>query len=65
MWAPGKADPLARGLLQIEGYLDRLGPDRGVLVLFDRRQDAAPIHERTVLETATTGKGHAIDVLRA
>jgi hypothetical protein len=65
VWAPGKKDPLAKGLEQLDGYLDRLGLDTGVLVLFDRRAEAAPLDERTRLEEARSPKGRAVTVLRA
>ncbi|MEZ4311529.1 MAG: ATP-binding protein [Polyangiaceae bacterium] len=64
VWPARKKDPLQRGLLQLEGYLDRLGLDRGYLVVFDRRPDAAPIEERTAFEQATTPKGYRVRVLR-
>ncbi|MBI5491099.1 MAG: ATP-binding protein [Deltaproteobacteria bacterium] len=65
VWAPGKPDPLSRGLEQLDGYLEGLGLDRGVLVIFDRRPDAAPIADRTRFEEAVSAKGRAITVLRA
>jgi DNA polymerase III delta prime subunit len=65
VWAPGKKDPLPKGLEQLDGYLDRLGLDAGVLVLFDRRAEAAPIDERTRFEEARTSKGRPVTVLRA
>ncbi|MFT3766909.1 MAG: AAA family ATPase [Minicystis sp.] len=65
VWAKGRPDPLARGLTQLEGYLDALGLDRGVLVIFDRRPEAKPIEERTKFEEAKTAKGYAVTVLRA
>ncbi|HSN99098.1 MAG TPA: hypothetical protein VLS89_12470, partial [Candidatus Nanopelagicales bacterium] len=64
VWAPGKKDPLAQGLAQLEGYLDRLGLSRGTLVIFDRRPEAAPIEERTRFEEASTAKGYEVKVLR-
>ena len=65
VWAPGKPDPLPKGLEQLEQYLDGLGLQEGVLVLFDRREEAPPIEERTRLDTATTRKGYPVTVLRA
>jgi hypothetical protein len=64
VWAPGKSDPLVMGLEQLEGYMDRLGLSEGVLVIFDRRAEAALIEERTRFEEATTGKGYKVTVLR-
>lgn len=62
---PKKKDPLEKGLVQLEAYLDRLGLDHGRLVLFDRRPEAPPIEERTIFEQARTPKGYAVHVLRA
>jgi hypothetical protein len=63
--ADGDADPLAEGLAQLDGYLDRLGLDTGVLLLFDRRTSAPPIAERAKFEDATSPAGRTITVLRA
>ena len=65
VWRHGEPDPLAKGLAQLDGYLDRLGLDTGVLVIFDRRPDAAPIAERTGFDQATSPAGHQITILRA
>ncbi len=64
VWAPGKPDPLDQGLEQLETYLEQLGLDHGVLAIFDRRPEAAPITERTRLEEARTPAGRAVTVLR-
>jgi hypothetical protein len=61
----GEADPTRRGLTQLDGYLDRLNLDHGVLVVFDSRPDAPPITERTVFETAKSPAGRNITLLRA
>jgi hypothetical protein len=50
--------------MQLDEYLDGLGLDHGVLALFDRRPDAAPIEERTRIEEARSPKGRPITVLR-
>jgi hypothetical protein len=65
VWAKGKPDPLGRGLLQLEGYLDLLGLGRGVLAIFDRRPEALPIEARTRFEAARTAKGYEVTVLWA
>ena len=62
VWRPGRPDPIAQGLIQLDAYLGRLGLDSGWLVIFDRRADAAPIEERTRFEVACTGR--AVRVLR-
>jgi hypothetical protein len=63
-WADKKADPLAQGLKQLENYLDRLGLQEGVLVLFDRRSKGVPFEERGRFEEASTAKGYRVTVLR-
>ncbi len=40
VWRDGRKDPLSEGLVQIDRYLDKVGLDSGVLVLFDRRSNA-------------------------
>ena len=65
VWRDGRPDPLDKGLEQLDGYLQRLSLDEGVLVLFDRRSDAAPIPARTRFEAAETATGRAVTVLRA
>ncbi len=65
VWAEGKADPLERGLAQLDGYLEGLSLDSGVLVIFDRRPDARPIASRTRFEQAATPSGRAVKLLRA
>jgi hypothetical protein len=37
LWRENQADPLSDGMVQLDGYLERLGLPEGVLVLFDRR----------------------------
>ena len=64
VWAKGKADPLAKGLVQLEKYLDALGLQEGTLVIFDRRPEAEAIEERTRFEEARTAKGYAVKALR-
>jgi hypothetical protein len=65
VWRAGEPDPLARGLTQLDGYLNRLSLGTGVLVVFDRRPEAAPIAERTRFEQASSPSGRPITVLRA
>lgn len=60
-----RADPLPDGLVQLDGYLDRLGMDTGTLVVFDRRPVAKPIAERTEFSSARTPSGRQVTVLRA
>ena len=65
VWAPGRPDPLVRGLVQLDDYLRRLDLPGGVLVLFDRRPEAAAVDERTAFEEAETPSGRPVTVLRA
>lgn len=65
VWHEGEADPLAKGLAQLDGYLDRLSLDTGVLVVFDRRREAAPWAERVSFTLAKTPAGRKATVLRA
>jgi hypothetical protein len=65
VWSRGRVDPLAKGLAQLETYLDRLGLDHGVLAIFDRKPSAPSIEERTRFEEAHTEKGYPVTVLRA
>ena len=65
VWAKGKGDPLAKGLEQLEGYMEQMGVERGVLAIFDRRPEAGGVEERTGFEEVrTAGKGYAVTVLR-
>jgi len=65
VWRAGEADPLAKGLAQLDGYLERLGLSAGALVIFDRRPEAAPLLDRTRFEEAATPSGRSVTVLRA
>ena len=65
VWREGRKDPLDEGLKQLDAYLDTVGLDTGLLVLFDRRKDAAPLEERVREESGVTAKGRAVRVLRA
>ncbi|QSB16368.1 AAA family ATPase [Natronosporangium hydrolyticum] len=64
VWRTGEPDPLDRGLAQLDGYLDRLGLDHGVLVVFDRRAEAAPITDRTGFAEHHSPAGRPVTLLR-
>jgi hypothetical protein len=64
VWRAGRDDPLPDGLAQLDEYLDRLSLSTGVLVIFDRRPEAAPWRERGSFEQATTPSGRQVTVLR-
>jgi hypothetical protein len=65
VWRDRKRDPLERGLEQLEGYLERVGVKRGVLVIFDRRGSAKAVEERVERSEVRTKKGHKVTLLRA
>jgi hypothetical protein len=65
VWAAKKGDPLAEGLSQLDRYLDRLGLDTGTLVIFDRRENAAPITERVAFGTEQSPAGRTVTLLGA
>ncbi|QFY14693.1 ATP-binding protein [Nonomuraea phyllanthi] len=64
VWRAGERDPLSDGLTQLDRYLDRLTLSTGALVIFDRRQEAAPWKERGRFAQATTPSGRQVTVLR-
>jgi AAA domain len=59
----GEADPLKKGLEQIDGYLAQLRLRRGTLVIFDRRP--ARVRRPASFSEATTASGRRVTVLRA
>jgi hypothetical protein len=60
-----KGDPTAQGLVQLDAYLERLGLDEGVLVVFDCRAGAPSIEARTRFEETATAGGRKVTLLRA
>ncbi len=64
VWRPGEADPTHDGLAQLDRYLDRLTLTTGSLVIFNRRPEAPPWHERGVFEHTTTPAGRQVTILR-
>ena len=65
VWRDKDKDPLEAGLVQLEGYLERLGLSSGVLVIFDRRSGSGPIGDRITIEAQKTPKGRPVQLLRA
>jgi len=65
VWRPGRRDPLALGLVQLDAYLAGLGLDGGWLVIFDRRPGLAPVEERLAASEETSPGGRRITVIRA
>ncbi|MEM9905084.1 MAG: ATP-binding protein [Cyanobacteria bacterium P01_D01_bin.44] len=64
VWREGRPDPLKAGLKQLDKYLIGLGLKDGWLVIFDRRDRALPIAERTMTEAAATSSGRQVTVIR-
>ena len=64
VWRDRRADPVDAGLDQLTGYVERLGLKEGYLVIFDRRADAPPPHERTSI-TEVRHRELTVVVLRA
>jgi DNA polymerase III delta prime subunit len=62
---PGRPDPLGEGLEQLDRYLDRLGLEVGTLIIFDRRPELPPVHERTSITETHTSSGKKITLVRA
>lgn len=59
-----KRDPVVAGLAQLDQYLERLGLDHGVLVVFDARAQAPPIEDRTTIEPVNTPSGRRVTLIR-
>jgi hypothetical protein len=58
-------DPLEEGLLQLDGYLSRLGLDHGTLLIFDRRPSALKQELVPAFDQVTSPDGRAVTLLRA
>jgi hypothetical protein len=65
VWRNRRPDPLTQGLVQLEGYLARIGQGFGWLVIFDRRSEIPEIEERLSTEVVMTEAGRAVTVIRA
>lgn len=65
VWRDRGSDPLGKGLVQLDGYLARLGLETGWLVIFDQRSGQPSIEERTTTTLERTAKGRAVTVIRA
>ena len=63
VWRDGRPDPLPQGLKQLGTYLDRLGLDRGTLLVFDGRKAAEPLPERCAIEEVES-EGRKFSVVR-
>jgi AAA-like domain len=65
VWRTRQADPLTKGLPQLDSYLARLGQDQGWLVIFDRRDNASALVDRLQTSISETSTGKQITVIRA
>ena len=65
VWRPGRPDPEAQGLAQLDGYLAGLGLESGWLVIFDRRPGLSPVAERLVSRVERSPAGRVVTVIRA
>jgi hypothetical protein len=65
VWRTHQADPLAKGLAQLDSYLARLHQDTGWLIMFDRRSNAPELADRLSTEIHPTASGRTITVIRA
>jgi hypothetical protein len=65
VWRNRKVDPLSKGLEQLDGYLARLGQDKGWLVIFDKRDNALELEERLKTEIHASPLNREITVIRA
>jgi hypothetical protein len=63
VWRDRRPDPLPEGLAQLTAYLSRLGLDRGTLILFNQRADAAPLPSRCTREEIEH-EGRRLSLLR-
>jgi hypothetical protein len=64
VWRTRQADPLTKGLEQLEGYLDRLKQSSGWLMIFDRRENAPELEERLGTSITQTTTGQEVVVIR-
>jgi type II secretory pathway predicted ATPase ExeA len=64
VWRTRQADPLTKGLVQLEGYLDRLKQSSGWLIIFDKRDNALPLEERLETSLAQTAQGQQVKIIR-
>lgn len=63
VWRDRRPDPREEGLVQLSGYLAKLGLSRGTLLLFDARTGAPPLPGRVAVEEVEHD-GRRIEILR-
>ena len=64
VWRKGEKDPLAGGLVQLDGYLEGLGLREGTLVIFDRRPAKHRTAAKPRLTRAKAPSGRKVVLLR-
>jgi hypothetical protein len=64
VWRDRQADPLMKGLTQLDSYLARLDQSTGWLVIFDRRSNAPELVDRLTQEILPMDSGRTITVIR-
>lgn len=65
VWRPGRPDPLAKGLTQLDGYLERLNQAFGWLIIFDHRAEIPELEERLSAMVMESPGGRSITLIRA
>ena len=65
VWRDKGSDPLPAGLVQLEGYLERLALPQGTLVIFDRRTGGRSLSQRVRFLSRKTASGRPVTILRA
>ena len=63
VWRSGRPDPVNAGCEQLAEYLDRLGLERGTLIVFDQRAEAEPLPGRLERRQIQQGR-FEIELLR-
>lgn len=61
----GKGNPLRDALAQLDGYLDQLNLDTGILIIFDRRHNVLKKHPNPVISSTETPYGRGVTLLTA
>ena len=65
VWRDKGSDPLPAGLVQLEGYLERLAQPQRTLVIFDRRTGGRSLSQRVRFLSRKTASGRPVTILRA
>jgi hypothetical protein len=65
VWRAGQANPLTKGLQQLDAYIDQLGLTTGWLVIFDQRENPELPGKDLGLETVTSPAGRNITLVKA